>query len=160
MKRTKLAIGDIFEVPLEVNSKGYFQFIGIDDSQLRSDVIRVFSKRYANSEEPELEVILQDDVDFYAHCVIKTGIKHDFWQKVGHKDDIGPADIMFRSSLDFGRSWIEISDRWEVWKISQPRKFVGKLPNSLLSTEFGTVFPPYEIIHRMKFGHYQQEFQR
>jgi len=162
MKRVQLAIGDVFEVPLGDNSKGYFQFIAIDDSQLRSDVIRVFSRRCSQSDEPELNDIVQDRVEFYAHCVINVGIKGDYWRKAGRINisDIEAGKVLFRSTLDFGRSWIDVSNRWEVWRISQPRKFVGELPKSLVSAEYGTVFPPYEIVYRMKYGRYKQDFQR
>jgi len=160
MKRIKLTIGDIFEVPLEDNSRGYFQYIAIDDNQLRSDVIRVFSRRCSKSDEPKFADLVGGEVDFYAHCVIKAGVKYGFWQKVGHVDDVGPVDAVFRSTKDFGRDWIEVSERWEVWGIGQPPKYVGKLTDDLLSAEQGEVFPPYEIVHRMNHGRYEQTFHR
>lgn len=158
MKRIKLTVGDIFEAPLGTDSKRYFQFIAIDNNQLRSDVIRVFLKEYFSSDEPALEDLVRGAVDFYAHCVIKAGIKFNFWQKVGHIDDVGAIDVIFRSTKDFGRDWIKVSERWEIWKIGQPLKLIGKLPNDLLSAEQGEVFPPHEIIHRMKHGYYEQPF--
>src|SRR6267378_4965841 len=99
MKRIKLAIGDIFNVPLGDNSKKYFQFIAIDDNQLRSDVIRVFSHEYLKSDEPELDGLVRGPVEFYAHCVIKVGVKYEFWSKVGNVADIGTLDVVFRSSM-------------------------------------------------------------
>lgn len=158
MKRIKLVIGDIFEVPLEANLKGYFQFIAIDENQLRSDVIRVFSRRFLQPDTPDLEELVNGTVDFYSHCVIRVGLKHRLWEKAGRSDDIGPVNVIFRSTKDFGRDWIKVSERWEVWKIGQPRQFVGKLPNSLQQAEYGTVFPPADIIYRMKHGRYEQRF--
>lgn len=159
MKRLNLTIGDVFEIVIDDATKRYFQFIAIDENQLRSDVIRVFSTENRNQEPPPLDELVKDPVDFYAHCVIKVGVKYDFWGKVGNNSDVGNLDVVFRSSKDFGRDEILVSERWDVWKVKQNPVFVGKLRGDLISAEPGEVYPPAEIVYRIKYGQYQQPYQ-
>jgi hypothetical protein len=48
MARIRTKIGDVFSVPLDNINKKYFQYIPNDLTQLNSDVIRAFVKRYPN----------------------------------------------------------------------------------------------------------------
>ena len=70
MKRIRLKIGDIFEVPLENGTKRYFQFLGLDINQLNGETIRVFAKSYGKDEHPTVEEIVNDDVDFCSHVFV------------------------------------------------------------------------------------------
>jgi len=160
MSKHKLEIGDVFEVPVNGKFKNYFQFIAIDESQLRSDVIKVFAKNHSLNERPKVADIVRGAVGFYAHCVIKVGIRENYWQKIGNDPDVGQNDVIFRASKDFGRSDIAVSDRWEVWSLGQNRSYVGNLSGRLLLAEPGEVFPPYEVVHRIVHGEYQQPYQR
>lgn len=80
-KRVVTKIGDIFSVKIEKNSKRHFQLIAFDLTQLNSDVIRAFATAYPVSAEPNISDIVNDEVDFYAHCVIKWGVRLGFWGK-------------------------------------------------------------------------------
>jgi hypothetical protein len=151
-----LRLGDVFEVASETGDHYYFQWIAIDENQLRSDVIRVFAARPPINDLQELD---SGDVMFYAHCVIKVGIRLGYWKKRGNLAYPSEVDVVFRSSCDFGRKEIEISERWDVWRLNEPRVFVGKLPTELCSAEPGEVFPPAEIIFRMQNGRYEQPYQ-
>ena len=83
-KRVTINEGDIFEVPLDNNTKGYFQFIMLDLTQLNSEVIRVFRKQYPHDETIHLAEIVKDEVHFYAHVIIKFGVKMGLWKKIGN----------------------------------------------------------------------------
>jgi RHS repeat-associated protein len=159
MPRQKLQIGDVFEVPVIGQFKNYFQFIAIDDNQLRSDVIKVFAEKHSLDEKPNLADIVRGTIAFYVHCVVRVGIRGNYWKKVGNDPYIGQNRVIFRASKDFGRSDITVSDRWEVWSLGKNRIFVGKLSDELLFAEPGEVFPPYEIVHRIVHGYYQQPYQ-
>lgn len=159
MPRKKIEIGDVFEVMLDNDESGYFQWIAIDDNQLRSDVIRVFSTDRAIS-AANLEDLKRATVSFYAHCVIPVGIRLGVWKRIASMEYPDHPDVIFRSSLDFGRDEITISERWNVWKINGPKIFVGRLHGDLVDAEPGEVFPPAEILYRMQNGHYRQPYQR
>ena len=157
--RTNTKIGDVFEVKLDDNSKKHFQYIANDLTQLNSDVIRAFKKRYFLNENPSFNEIVTDEVDFYAHCITKLGIKLNLWKKIGNISDIGELkEIIFRSSRDVGvkvgEEPVKISYNWYIWKINEPFNKVGRLEGANQKAEIGTVVNPYDIIDRMKAGKY------
>ena len=103
MVRVVTKVGDVFSVKLDNEVKKYFQLIAFDLTQLNSDVIRAFKKVYPIHATPTLLDIVNDDVDFYAHCVTKFGIKMNLWDKVGNISDVGgTSTILFRDTDDYG----------------------------------------------------------
>ena len=103
MAKAYTKIGDIFSVKLDNNSKKYFQYIANDLTQLNSDVIRAFKKVYPLDTNPNLSEIITDEIDFYAHCVTKWGIKMDLWKKEGNINELGNLNhILFRGTSDSG----------------------------------------------------------
>ena len=147
-------IGDIFSVPLDNEYKKYLQYIANDLTQLNSDVIRAFKKKYPINETPDLSEMIKGEVEFYAHCVTKWGVKLGFWEKVGNDPDIGNLSILFRDSTDYGTPSIKISDNWWVWEINKEQRRVGKLVGDNTKAEIGVVIPPDSIVHRMNTGKY------
>ena len=146
-------LGDVFWVKIDSNNKKYFQYIISDLSQLNSDVIRAFKKIYPIDINPELTEIVNDEVEFYAHCVTKFGIKLGYWKKVGNIVDVGDfKKVLFRSSGDNPQTLI--SENWWVWKINEDQKKVGKLIGENRKAEIGSVMPPDSIVHRIQTGNY------
>jgi hypothetical protein len=159
MARTVIEIGDVFEVLLNDASKKYFQVIAFDSTQLSSSVIRVFKKRYNPTEILDLSEIVRDEVDFYAHCSAKLGVKLNLWQKIGNIMETGKLDdIIFRDTNDYGHKLgeepIRISNKWYVWKINEEFIDVGKLTGKYREAEIGVVVNPASIVHRMQTGEY------
>lgn len=153
MARINTKIGDIFSVKIDDNSMKYFQFIISDITQLNSDVIRTFKKVYPINENPDLLDIVNDDVDFYAHCVTRLGLKMGYWKKFGNIANVGNFhDVLFKSSAD--NPQVRISLNWWVWKINEEQKFVGKLEGENRKAEIGSVIPPDSIVHRIQTGRY------
>lgn len=152
--RVKIKIGDVFSVNIDESNKKFFQYIVSDLSQLNSDVIRVFKKIYPISSNPELLEIVTDEVEFYAHCVTKLGIKMGYWDKIGNIIEVGNFhDVVFRTpSHTFHR--LNISYDWWVWKINEEFKHIGKLEGEYKKSEIGSVIPPDSIVYRMKNGKY------
>jgi len=148
-------IGDVFSVQIDDRNKRYFQYIISDLSQLNSDVIRAFKKKYPLEKSPDLSEIVTDEIDFYAHCVTKAGIKRGLWEKIGNIPDVGVTDqILFRDSRDYGNPQIKVSNDWWVWKINEPFNSVGKLEGVTKNAYIGIVFNPKSIFDWLKKGQY------
>jgi protocatechuate 3,4-dioxygenase beta subunit len=49
---------------------------------------------------------------------------------------------------------VAISERWEVWRINEEFRYVGKLKGENRKAEIGTVKPPFKIVERMQTGDY------
>jgi hypothetical protein len=159
-QRVVTKIGDIFAVKVSDKAKKYFQLIAFDLTQLNSDVIRAFKTRYPIDTDPSPTEIISDDVEFYAHCVTKWGVKLGYWEKIGRSDEVGPLDqILFRDTNDYGHKEgeepVRISNRWYVWHIGD-RDFtrVGKLDGENRKAEIGVVLSPKNILNRIKTGKY------
>ncbi len=153
MVRANTKIGDVFSVKIDANSKKYFQYIISDLTQLNSDVIRVFKKVFPINVNPDLSEIVYGEVEFYAHCVTKLGLKMNYWESVGNISNVGDFDhVLFRSSGD--NPQMKVSHNWWVWKINEEQKPVGKLNGVNLKAEIGSVIPPDSIVHRMQTGEY------
>src|SRR5687767_12341966 len=162
MARKKTEIGDIFVATLDGRTKKYFQYVASDLSQLNSDVIRAFKRGYHLEEAPELTALVKDDVQFYAHCVIKWGLEMGLWEKVGNIPDVSNEEITFRDTNEYGRSLGEepvmISDKWYVWKINQEYRNVGKLDSETRKAYVGLVINPRGIIELLKGNKYPPNY--
>lgn len=160
MARTNTKIGDVFSVKIDENSKKYFQLIAFDLTQLNSDVIRAFKKEYPINEKPELFEIINSEVEFYAHCVTKFGLKMGLWEQIGNISEVGDnSQILFRDTNDYGvrrgEEPIKISQNWYIWKINDKDfQNVGKLQEENRKAEIGIVVTPIDIVDRMKTGKY------
>lgn len=153
-------IGDVFSVAIDNNKKKYFQYIANDLTQLNSDVIRAFNKIYPIDSNPNLVEIVNDEVDFYAHCVVALGVKMKLWNKVGNTTEIGDiTQILFKDTNDYG-VWVDgepikISTKWYIWKIND-KDFtkVGKLEGDNRNAYVGIVINPLGIIELLKGNKY------
>lgn len=149
-------IGNIYEVKL-AQGKKYFQYIADDELQLGSNVIRGFKKLYSLDSLPDLNVVANDEVEFYAHCLIKVGQKLKVWLHVGNLSELGSLDIYFRDTDDFGRKLneeaVNVSDKWYIWKLGDKNHTrIGNLRDQFKNAEIGLVFPPQAISFRMEMG--------
>lgn len=155
MARINTKIGDIFSVKIDDKSKKYLQYIASDLTQLNSDVIRVFKESYPINSNPDLVEMVKGEIQFYAHCVTKWGIKLGYWEKIGNVVDLGNIPhILFRGTRDSGNPEIQLSSSWYIWSIGEPFKYVGNLVGDYQNAEIGSVIPPDSIVHRMKTGEY------
>ncbi len=153
-KRTVIRLGDIFRVNCGDYYK-YFQYIADDMTMLNSRVIKVFKEKYPLGEIPESTEQVKGEIDFYAHTSIKLGIKMGLWEKVGTAPVFGDINVIFRRSKDYTEgNKVEVSERWEVWRINEDFRYVGKLEGENKYAEIGLVEPPIGIVERMKTGEY------
>ena len=164
-KRIVTKIGNVFCVEIDGKYKSFFQYVANDMSQLNSSVIRVFKKRYPMDYVPVMNDIIQDEVSFYAHTVLRNGIVYDAWYKVGKAEVLNEGeinDVVWGHTQDF--VFISVTEmpeinpleNWFIWKINTPRIGVGKLPQKYHDIlEPGTVFAYTAIVDRIKFGYYK-----
>lgn len=160
MARANTKIGDVFSVKIDDSSKKYFQLVAFDLTQLNSDVIRAFKKVYPIDANPDLSEIVKGEVEFYAHCVTKLGLKMNLWESVGNIADTGnTTDILFRDTNDYGSKVgeepIRVSNKWYVWRIND-KDFtqVGKLEGENRKAYIGIVMNPLGIIELLKGNKY------
>ncbi|CAA7386071.1 hypothetical protein [Chryseobacterium fistulae] len=157
-KRVHTKIGDVFSVKIDEGNRKYFQLIAYDLTQLNSDVIRVFKKKYHVDENPDLSKVIKGEVDFHAHCVTKFGIKLDLWEKIGNSPNIDSiSNVLFRDTNDYGsgpnEEPVKISHNWFIWHINDETfTRVGKLQGENRKAEVGVIMPPFAIIERIKTG--------
>lgn len=159
MARANTKIGDVFSVKIDESSKKYFQYVVSDLTQLNSDVIRVFTKKYPIDFNPDLSEIVSGEVEFYAHCVTKLGLKMNLWESIGSTAEIGNiSQILFRDTNDYGsrvgEEPIRVSQNWYVWKVNEPFKDVGKLEGDNRKAYIGIVINPLGIIELLKGNKY------
>ena len=158
--RVSTKIGNVFFVKIDENSKKYFQLIAYDLTQLNSDVIRAFKKTYSINDNPDISEIINGEVEFYAHCVTKWGLKLGYWEKVGHIKEVGTLNhILFRDTNDYGckigEEPVKVSNKWYVWHINDENfTRVGKLIGKNRKAYMGLVVNPLGIIELLKGNKY------
>ncbi len=157
-KRIVTKIGNVFCVEVENQYKMYFQYVANDISELNSSVIRVFKTKYAIDAKPDIESIVNDEVWFYAHAILRMGIADDVWYKCGKSKNIGnPENIMFRKTLEADTSKMKKSYNWLIWKINQEKQWVGELTEELKKIDVGDIFSPIFIYEKIKYGEFQMK---
>lgn len=154
-KRIITKIGYVFCVEIDNQYKCFFQYVANDLTQLNSSVIRVFKTHYPMDYVPDIEKIVQDDVAFCAHTILKIGIQDGVWYKVGKSKDVGESEkIMFKLFSEGNFSSMTKSFRWYYWQINQKRVFVGEQTDEIRDYNLGWVFPYNSIICKIKTGHF------
>ena len=152
MKKTRIVIGDIFFVKTKRNKKKFFQYNAEDSTQLYGEVIRVFKKEYTLTENPDLEEVLLKQVEFHTHTFIKEGIKSGYWVKIGHSENIGNLEVIFRDTDDYCEPEIKISSNWFIWKINEKRIDIGRMKKKYQNAEYGLIFAPINVLERINTG--------
>lgn len=158
-----IKVGDIFEVDLENETKGYVQYITDDWYQLNSYVVRVFKKKYRANVFPDISEIVNDNIDFYSHVTdIKFGEKKGIWKKIGNSDIVGKLDFYFRGTYDSGMITLyspsHVSKKWYVWKIGEDPKDVRPNSKLLPLSHQGMIISPDSVKARMVTGKYDGFF--
>jgi hypothetical protein len=156
LKRIKNTnIGDIFSASINEYQKRHFQYIVSDLSQLNSDVIRVFKRIYSVGENPDISVIVKDEIDFYAHCITKSGLKKEMWSRVGNISDVGDVcNIYFKGKGDCS-VMNNVQNDWYIYKVNNDkRKFIGKPTDELMKLDWDMIVRPEGILKKLQTGSY------
>lgn len=139
-------IEDIPEYPLS-------RTILIDDSsQLGAWTVRVFKTDYSIDDQPSIDVILDDRIDFYMNTRdLGRGILYSLWARYGKSDNLGDlSQVVFRT---FDRAIPGVHrQRWRVWRASQIDKYYRVLPRRFIKVDYGAMVPPFSVIRRIVTG--------
>ena len=155
-RRIVTKIGDVFCIEIDGQYKCYFQYIANDMECLNSSVIRIFKKKYPMDFEPDIDAIVNGEIGFYAHTILKAGISDNIWYKVGKSKQIGNLEGIFfgLTNDEFLKPMPKVSNNWYVWKLGGKMVKVGKLEGIYKGVEIGMVFNYRRIIYRITKGKY------
>jgi hypothetical protein len=152
-----LKIGDIFEVVLTDDTRGYLQYIANDQTQLNSDVVRVFGYEGRRDSSKNFESILESDIDFFAHVHdVKVGEKDNLWNKIGNSNNLGDLTKapLFRRTMQHGVKDLVYADKWDIWLLNKPMRATKGTDKLLSKSHIGLIFPTHHVVERMKNGKY------
>lgn len=156
-KRIVTRLGDIFCVEIDHQYKAYFQYIAKDWEMLNSTVIRSFKRRYPIDYNPTMDEIVNDEVSFYGHTILRAGLLYDAWYKVGTSKNLGDTEnIKFRYTPEtpphiHGSTK---SYKWYIWTINQPQQFVGEMTDEYRTYDWGVVLSFENLVTKIKTGKY------
>lgn len=152
--RSKIVIGDVFEVLLDASSRRVFQYIADDATQLHSNVVRIFRQVYRVDEVLDPHGVILGDVEFHAHVLLPIGVKLKSWTKCGNAPVPRDLKVRFRDSSDYGNPNVKVSKDWFVWEIDGRHRDVGSSESELRNADIGVVVPPDSLVHRLRTGRY------
>ena len=156
-KRIVTKIGNIFCVDVDNRYKCYFQYIANDWELLNSSTIRVFKKQYEFDTNPKMDEIVEDDVSFYAHTVLRAGIASGAWYKVGTSKKLGDTkNIMFRmhEDVNYYGTGKKKSFRWHIRRINERSQFVGEMNETYRKYDMDGVLSVINLITKIETGKY------
>ncbi len=162
-KRIVTKIGDIFCVEFQDGTKGYFQYIANDYTILNSSVIRAFKTHYPAGKDISIDDIVKDEVAFYAHTILRSGIGENVWYKVGKSMKLGVEELektvfgQADGDMYINNKIIDIDplSNWSIWHVNKEMVNIGTLPEQYVDIiEIGYVFSHINIVHRMRSGYY------
>lgn len=156
MRRT---IGDIYAIRLPDERVGFLQHIANDESQLGSNVVRVFDSIQAKETIIDLEAIAKSEVKFYAHVLLKAGETLSVWEKIGRVKNVSASIPLWCKCTDM--DWrVPISENWLVWRTDEPTIRAVLDSSDFLEAEIGIVFSPNDIRTRLIDGKYGGVYPR
>jgi len=155
IKRIVTKIGNIFCVEVDSKHKRFFQYVANDLSQLNSSVIRVFKRKYTIDYTPDMDDIVNDEVDFYAHTVLNVGIRTNTWYKIGTNKNIGDTEhIMFKLYSEGNISHLTKSYNWYIWHINKEHIRIGEMTEEYRHLDLGLVISYDQIAAKIKTGEF------
>lgn len=145
--------GKLFSVNTP-NGLRFFQYLGDDSSQLNSNLIAVFNGTFQAMEDASPAAIKASGVAFYAHVLLKLGLKLDVWKPHLEAEVISYGDVWFRGSPDYGNPAIKETSTWWLWRANQKRITIHGRSDDLVNSHVGVVVTPSAIVDRMESGVY------
>ena len=114
--------------------------------------------------KPVIEEIVKDEVEFYAHTILKFGIVFNVWYKVGTSKNIGEGykDALFGDADEYmclsPHETIKVNpiENWTVWRINEPPILHGRLKKEYMDKlNRGGVISYVDIINRLECGYFK-----
>lgn len=130
----------------------------LDEEALNSEVVRVFKKKFNENQDPLLDEIVKDEVNFYIHVDIRSGIKQGLYFKVGNVVTTNLDPPRFKSTRgDYDTPAGQVSDKWYVWEVGKEAEKIGLLTDEYRNLDTGGIYPPSDILYRIYHG--ESEFK-
>lgn len=150
MKKARLKLGDIFEIPLSGNRKTYGQYIFMDKRY--GPLVRIFNYIVKLSDVPKIEKIIQAPLLFPPiimgiHATIREGI----WKVVGN---IKMTDFTYPGFLH--PNWDPTTghaSRWSLWNGETTIDLGEKVPGHYKEKECIAVYSYDLVVKRIETGH-------
>lgn len=152
-------IGDIYTIHLQNNRVGFMQHIANDESQLGSNVVRVFGIIQANDSPVDLDAIAQSEVRFYAHVLLKAGETLSIWEKIGRINKVSASIPLWCQCNESDRT-VPVSRNWVVWRTNGARTSAVLDSKDFLDAELGDAFSPINVQSRLTDGKYVGAYPR
>ncbi|MBD5196515.1 MAG: hypothetical protein HDS89_03565 [Bacteroidales bacterium] len=157
-KKVVTKIGDVFCVDFRNGIKGHFQYVANDFTQLNSSVIRAFNTLYPIDQEIPIEEIVNDDIAFYSHAILKFGVDEGAWSKIGNTNETGEKAIDRVTFLQRTYNTANVrhfDDWWWAWHINEEMEYKPESELKLRdSVELGSVMTYTDIVFRLFSGYY------
>lgn len=151
MKKFKVKPGDILKVPID-NELYYIQYLVNDSTLFNSNIIRVFNYSTNKNMTVDLRRIVEKEVLFIAHTMIKGGVKLCNWEILGNVPLSETFETPVFRATDDVYSEVKKSNKWFIWKPNEKEMKVGKLPKHYKDLPYGTVYHPMDIVEWIKNG--------
>lgn len=145
--------GDLFEVHLQNDRKGYFQFLYKDDSFLAGHLIRAFLFEGTSLQEFNGDDVTCSGVMFFGFTRIFEGIQEGLWSKVGNsKLEANFEPPLFRITRDTN-AYVERSLDWYVWRgdFAKATK-IGALTEEYQNLPFSAIVSPSTVVEWFELG--------
>lgn len=144
--------GDIFKVKISDDDVRYLQYVANDINLMNGNMVRVFKRRYTENDTPSPDEIVDDEIDFYCHVVLKWGVERGFWTKYGNSKDVGDLKKVFFKSYteELSPAYPAFWSIWTIYKYTERKK----LPKRFKDAYWGIIFQPATIVHKMKTGRF------
>lgn len=141
-------VGDIIEIPLTADRKGYAQYV-IRDRM--GPVIQVLN--CIETSRPQIDYILESRPLFPPIITgLFAAIKSGYWIRIGNRIPIVNDYPGFMSTLydqKTGEAGI-----WFYWDGEKSIRLGERLPKKYKEKEFLMVWDPHDVVHRIETGEY------
>ncbi|MBI4062292.1 hypothetical protein HY410_00045 [Candidatus Gottesmanbacteria bacterium] len=146
--RTRIKVGDVFEIPLPNNKKTYGQYILWDERY--GPLVRIFNLIVHQEQPPDLQKIVQQKILFPP---VFTGLYAAIRQEIWHV--IGNSPVEKFEFPSFLTGLINEHGKVNMWSIrdSKASKRIGPvLPKRYKNLEYLVVWNPPNLTKRIETG--------
>lgn len=156
-KRIRVTPGDIFEVILADDLKGYFQFIRKNPNVMGGDMIAVFNLKLGISDVPEVSGILASGVHSIFHTDVYSGHKYDKWHRIRKApivDEFRGLKMRWNpdAPIPHGKDEVQKSNNWHIILGSGEEVFIGEQSEEMKEMLFASIKNPNLIIKSIRAG--------
>ncbi len=150
MKKIRITIGDIFEIPLSGGRKAYGQYVYHDKKT--GPLICVFDSTAYNELYQQDNLLLSESLFPPIFTGLFAAIRTGLWKIIGHSEINSfhyPNFVSAVYSSETGKVKM-----WYLWDGNEFVKIGPVLPQQYQSLEYLIVWAPQDIAKRIEIGYY------